>query len=31
MVSGQRYHHGNLRREILDAALDAIAESGRPR
>ncbi len=28
MVSGQRYHHGNLRREILDAALDTIAESG---
>jgi AcrR family transcriptional regulator len=27
-MAARPYHHGNLRREILDAALDAIAEDG---
>ncbi|MCQ0013913.1 hypothetical protein [Actinomadura madurae] len=27
-MSGDGYHHGNLRRAVLDAAVEAIAESG---
>jgi AcrR family transcriptional regulator len=27
-IGGSGYHHGNLRRVLLDAALDAIAEAG---